>query len=266
VRDFSLDMLKRLIVALRENGFEFVRFDAYWANRDAVDRREKVVLFRHDVDRFPKTALATAQLEARHGALGTYFFRVKPWTLKPGIIAEIAALGHEIGYHYETLADANGDFAAAAKDCEARLGQLREIAPVVSAAMHSRPLSKWDNRLLWDRHPLDDFGLLGETYRSIDHDRYVYLADSGRNWNADRNVIWDTVEGAEPVRMTPGTPGLIKAIEAGSVGSMQLLIHPNRWPRRADQWLFQFAQDFGINRAKDLIRWTRGRAQRQTAQ
>ena len=258
MRDFSLDMLRELLAAFTAEGFEFVRFEDYWADRDRYDGRNRTVLYRHDVDRFPGTALATAKVETELGIVGTYFFRVKPHTFDERVMRDIADLGHEIGYHYENLADAGGDFNRARVLFEECLSRLRTVYPVVSASMHSRALSKWDNRRFWDEFSLDEFGLGGETYRSIDHIKYMYLADSGRDWNADRNVIWDTVDGAQPPRMEKGTRGLIAEISTHRrIGSAQLLIHPNRWPGSFGGYLAQTAMDTMINFAKTLIKTLR---------
>lgn len=265
MRDFSLSMLERMLIAFKEAGFRFVRFDAYYQDREQFDATEKVLLFRHDVDRFPRTAVATAAMEARLGLAGTYYVRMKPWTFKPDVLRAIADHGHEIGYHYECLADTDGDYDKAAGLCRESLERFRAVVPVCTASMHSRPLSKWDNRLLWDKHPLDSFGLIGETYRSIDHRRYMYLADSGRDWNANRNVVWDTVDGAVPPPMKPGTDGLIEAVEVGTFSNIHLLIHPNRWPDGLPAWISQTAQDAAINSMKIVVKRCLGRGSTKTA-
>ena len=257
-RDFSLAMLERLLLTFKESGHQFVRFHDYYQNRELFDKQDRVVLFRHDVDRYPATALATAKLQAGHGLLGTYYFRAKPWTLKPAIIKAIADLGHEIGYHYECLPDCGGDFDAAAELFKANLKKMRAYAPITTASMHSRPLSRWDGRRLWDRFSLEQFGLLGEAYRSIDHYRYTYLPDSGRNWKANRNVVWDSVQGSSPPDMTNGTNGLIEAITNGRINTVQLLIHPNRWPSGFVGWMSQSLQDSAINTIKNIVRRLRG--------
>lgn len=257
MKDFSLEMLRELLSAVKSNQYTVLRFNEYWDDKTRFDNSEKILLLRHDVDRFPETALETARMENEIGVYGTYFFRVKPWTYKPEIIKEISSLGHEIGYHYENLADTDGDFKKAADDCRRNLEKLREITEINSAAMHSRPLSKWDNRLLWDKFPLNEFNLKGETYRSIDHFRYTYIADSGRDWNADRTVVWDSVNGSQPPLMKNGTLGLIDAIKAGKFNSIQLLIHPNRWPKNYPAWVWQSLMDGGINAVKKIILLTK---------
>jgi hypothetical protein len=255
MRDFSLEMLKELLGAFRDEGFEFVPFETYWREKPRVDSLEKIVLLRHDVDRQPGTARAAAEMESSIGVRGTYFFRVKPWTMNPRVIEAIVKSGHEIGYHYENLADAGGNAAVAKELLEDCLRRLREYYPVVSVSMHSVVFSKWDGRKFWDDHDLAEFGLLGECYRSIDHFHYMYIADSGRNWNADRNVIWDFVQGTPPPLIENGTRGLVREIRTGrSIKKVQLLIHPNRWPASLAGEITQFAADEMINTVKTCIR------------
>lgn len=260
MNDFTLESLRSLFETLSANNFAVVRFDNYWRDVKKWDAKEKVALLRHDVDRFPTTALATAKLEAELGITGTYFFRVKPWTFKSALIEQIAALGHEIGYHYEVLADARGDFGKAFELFESNLAALRKIAPVVSAAMHSRPLSRWDGRLIWREWNLESFGLIGEVYQSIDHSRYMYVADSGRNWSGGRNVVWDSVEGVQAPNIS-GTKELCAIIDSGQAKKIHLLIHPNRWRADFSGWHFEYLSDKGINLAKTAIKWIHGTRQ-----
>ena len=260
MRDFSLNMLRQLLGTFQRQGYRFLRFDTYWPNRDQIDTQDKIVLFRHDVDRFPATALDSAKMESELGISGTYFFRVKPTTFDRQIIDSIARLGHEIGYHYEHLADAGGDYRRARDIFQHCLRDLRSIYPVVSVSMHSRAFSKWDSRTFWDHFALDDFGLLGDTYRSIDHSRYMYLADSGRDWNADRNVVWDSVEGISPPRMAKGTVGLIDTVATTeAINSVQLLVHPLRWPASRRAQIAQHALDIITNMGKTVIKTARRR-------
>ena len=98
--DFTLSAYKQLISTLQSQGFFFQTFEEYIQNS-----KEKVVILRHDVDREPGNALKMARLEGEMGIKATYFFRTIPHTFKPEIIKEIAEMGHEIGYHYENLAE-----------------------------------------------------------------------------------------------------------------------------------------------------------------
>ena len=91
--DFTLDKYAVLLDALKAYGFESL-------------------VLRHDVDLLPGNSLRTARLEAEKGMSGIYYFRAVPESWDEGIIREIAALGHEIGYHYESLTTCDGDLHA----------------------------------------------------------------------------------------------------------------------------------------------------------
>ena len=78
--DFTLSKYGALLDTLKAYGFEFL-------------------VLRHDVDLLPGNSLRTARLEAEKRMSGIYYFRAVPESWDEGIIREIAALGHEIGYH-----------------------------------------------------------------------------------------------------------------------------------------------------------------------
>lgn len=63
---------------------------------------EPYLILRHDIDTDCDTALAFAGIEHEMGIKASYFFRLSTW--KTSLIKRIAALDHEVGYHYEELA------------------------------------------------------------------------------------------------------------------------------------------------------------------
>lgn len=250
--DFTNKAFTALLADLKASGYQFFRFDHYFQNRKEADELKRVILLRHDIDRSPSQAMPLARIEASLGIFGTYYFRCKPWVFNPKVMKDIRGLGHEIGYHYECLTDAHGDFPRARDIMKRNLARFRETTDVQTAAMHSRPLSKWDNRLIFDKYELGEFALTGEAYKSIDHNSYVYVADSGRNWNSSRTVVWDKVNGAELPRIEGGTPGLASYLADNDL-KVQLLVHPNRWSDNMLTWTLQLASDIAINTVKKMI-------------
>ena len=112
--DFTLAKYRELLLALKD----------YWD-----------VMLRHDVDLKPQNSLKTAQIEGELGRKATYYFRAVPESWDESIILEIALLGHEIGYHYESLTTCDGDVEAAYQDFCKNLEKLRKLAPVTSICM-----------------------------------------------------------------------------------------------------------------------------------
>ena len=125
--DFTLEKYAALLDALKAYGFDSL-------------------VLRHDVDLLPGNSLRTARLEAEKGMSGIYYFRAVPESWNEDVILKIAALGHEIGYYYESLTTCNGDVDAAYADFCTNLEALRELVPVKSICMHGSPRSPYDSK------------------------------------------------------------------------------------------------------------------------
>jgi len=134
-----------------------------------------------------------ARLEDEMGIKATYFFRTIPHTFKPEIIKEIADLGHEIEYHYENLTTCGGDLRLSIDNFRLNLEKLRKLYPVKTICMHGSPLSKYDNRLMWDKYDYRDYGIIGEPYFDVDFSEVLYLTDTGRRWDGDEVSVRDKV-------------------------------------------------------------------------
>jgi hypothetical protein len=96
--DFTIKTYKLLLQTLISKGYAFQTFRQFLESP-----RERVVILRHDVDRLPGHSLRFAKIQHELGISGSYYFRMVPESYDEQIIKEIAAMGHEIGYHYETM-------------------------------------------------------------------------------------------------------------------------------------------------------------------
>ena len=240
------------------------------------------VLLRHDVDARPQNALRMARLEHSLGIRGTYYFRM-PHTFDPPIIKEIAALGHETGYHYETMVQikiGRGQGRGQGREEHVKwayelfvenLEKLRTIVPVTTICMHGSPLSRFDNREIWEKYDYRNLDILGDPYFDIDFSRVAYFTDTGRRWDGTGVSIRDKVvpgirdvetEGRGGFRKAEGglrnsdfgvrnetksvdrrfpvyhsTFEMIKAIENGTFPRQAMLtVHPQRWNERLIPW------------------------------
>ncbi len=70
----------------------------------------------------------------------------------PAIVQQIAALNHEIGYHYEDLVRNHGNYRKAISDFERNLDALRSLFPVTKICADGNPLSKYSNLWLWNKY------------------------------------------------------------------------------------------------------------------
>lgn len=247
--DFTLEKYRELWRTL--NTSEVFKVGSYCEEKPTSG----FVILRHDIDRKPLNALKMAELESKLGVQSTYYFRY-PYTFKPEIIEKIHELGHEIGYHYEVLSKAGGDYEKAIKLFEYELNEFRKIIDIKTICMHGNPLSKHDNRDLWKRYDFRDFGIIGEAYLSIKN--VNYFSDTGRSWNW-KNKIRDFMLNQKENIAVNTTNDLIRLIKSKKLSNFYVLVHPERWSSNKVEWAFSYMKDFAFNIGKEGLATTRNR-------
>ena len=254
MRDFTFDAYCLYLKAIRAAYAPILRFDEYL--RMGV-KPASFAIIRHDVDRRPFKALRMAQMENKMGIRSTYYFRTKPHVFKPSVIRAVKRLGHEIGYHYETLSDAMGVQEAALRLFEKKLKRLRLHSRIDTIAMHGRPLSPFNNLDLW-RDPQDhsklqsNYNIMGEIYLAIDYKDIAYISDTGRNWDQKQSNKRDIVDTAVPVSLKSGMD-LLQALKDKRWSKIIFQIHPERWSETVAEHFFQYMNDACINLIKKMI-------------
>lgn len=260
------------------------------------DLSPTAIVLRHDVDKLPENSLAFARLQHELGVRGSYYFRIVSESFQPRIIEQIAGLGHEVGYHYEDVTLAaremkkegkrekgegrkengggrreSGDrkskaseefeielFERGIESFEKNLAALRQYADVKTICMHGSPLSKWDSRMLWEKHDYRDFGVIGEPYFDIDFTQVAYYTDTGRRWDGEAVSVRDKVvrrrekgerrqetgrSGERAMEEGKGFPRfhstfeIIQAIDRGEFPQRAMFtFHPQRWTDSPAAW------------------------------
>ena len=214
------------------------------------------VILRHDVDLKPENSLKTAQLEKELGWKSTYYFRAVPESWDESIILQIASMGHEIGYHYESLTTCNGDIEAAYRDFCQNLEKLRALVPVHSICMHGSPKSKWDSRDLWKQYDYHTLGITFEPYFDMDFSKYFYLTDTGRCWDGFKVSVRDRIPKYQEEWIRKGwvyhtTDDILKAIrEVELPRNMMITTHPQRWTDNKTAWL----QEMVMQKMKNVVK------------
>jgi hypothetical protein len=246
-KDFTYYKYKELIKAISIKGIKvFTVYNWYKENP------KKGLLIRHDIDRWAENSLDIATLENDFNIKTTYYFRKTKDSFKPNIINEIARLGHEIGYHYEDLSLANGNFEKAKELFSFHLSRLREIADVKTCAMHGRPFSKYDNRDLWGKFQLKDFDLDSEAFLSIDYSDTYYFTDTGRSWAENSANLRDKVK-TNKIADISSTNELIEFIYNNPDEKIALVVHTERWPKSYYGYVKSKITDGVINIAKGML-------------
>ena len=219
--DFTLKKYRELLVALKGYG---------------------EITLRHDVDLKPQNSLATAKIEHELGWKAVYYFRAVPESWNENIIREIAALGHEVGYHYESLTTCDGDMDAAYRDFCTNLEKLRAIVPVNSICMHGSPKSKWDSKDIWKKYDYHLLGIEFEPYFDVDFSKTFYLTDTGRRWDGFNVSVRDKIPVYQDEWVKQGlvfhsTEDIILAANAGKLPKrIMITTHPQRWTDNAAAW------------------------------
>jgi hypothetical protein len=192
----------------------------------AFSNSEKVLFMRHDVDRGLLKTQKMAELEAAAGIFTSYYFRGVSNVAKPDVIKKVRDLGHEIGYHYEELSICNGNYEKAYDLFRKNLDFIRQFYPVKTICMHGSPLSKWDNKLFWEKYTKSDFNISLDATTDIDYNITFYITDSGMGWNKGSVTVRDKVNSHFniPIRNTTHLQSLLLSGELPN--SILLNTHP----------------------------------------
>lgn len=243
--DFSLKKYLLLLAQLQKSGYTFQRFDTF-LNEPAA----RALILRHDVDLRPANSLLFAKHQHAMGVHGVYYFRAVPESWDERVIQEIAAMGHEIGYHYECLTTCNGDSQQAIRDFEKNLTALRQLAPVSTICMHGSPLSRYDSKDLWKTNDYRDFGIIGEPYFDLDFTKVFYLTDTGRRWDGEKVSVRDKVDSGFELHFRH-TDELTRAARQNALpNQIMFTFHPQRWTDNPLNWTTELISQ----NAKNLVK------------
>lgn len=263
--DFTLSTYRNLLIAIQQAGYSFFTFEDWCLGK----AKGRYVILRHDVDLKASHSLATAKIEAEMGVRASYYFRVVPQSNQPKIIEAIAALHHEIGYHYEDMSLFNGDTEKSIQHFEKQLEHFRQFYPVQTITMHGSPASKWDNRNLWKRYNYHDYNILGEPYLDflkanlLGKGEIAYFTDTARMWNGDKyNVRDKKILEVKEAKVSKKLKGIVIHStfdfinwfkKKPTIDVIMITTHPQRWSENIVEWYSEFFMQNMKNFVKQLF-------------
>ena len=104
-------------------------------------------------------------------------------------------MGHEVGYHYETMDTAKGDIDLAWVQFQEVLKKLRKLVKVSTICMHGSPkIKNMTIRMFGKKYDYKSLDLIGEPYYDIDFDKVLYNTDTGRRWDGHKVSVRDKVK------------------------------------------------------------------------
>ena len=235
--DFTLSKYSELLDALKAYDFENLTL-------------------RHDVDLKPMNSLRTAQMEAEKGMHGIYYFRAVPESWDEEAIRLTALLGHEVGYHYESLTTCNGDVDKAYDDFCRNLEALRALVPVKSICMHGSPRSPYDSKDIWKKYDYHTLGIENEPYLDTDFSMVFYLTDTGRRWDGYKVSVRDKIPEYQDIWTKQGltfhsTDDVIEGLRSGRIPKrLMITVHPQRWAPFGPAW----CKELLLQNAKNIVK------------
>lgn len=246
MRDFTVTILERLLQTFIQSGYDFITYRQYAQGQTGSGR---YVILRHDIDNKAHRAFELAKLEQRLMICGTFYIRQTTSSFNEKIVRDIAAMGHEIGYHYEDFSRNRGNVAKAEKDFACFLEQLRKITSVNTICMHGSPLSRHDNKALWRYCDYKKYGILSELYLDTDFTDMFYLTETGRGWNSRFNIR-DRVNSPYSFSVKD-TADIIRMLEDDLLPKkIMVTIHPQRWSDHWGEWLVELLSQNTRNMGK----------------
>ena len=253
--DFTRQKYREFISQLKFCGYEFITYAEYCGGK----LPQRFVILRHDVDLKPLNSFGVAKDEKKIGAKATYYFRAVPESWDDEIIVLIHQMGHEIGYHYESLTTCKGDLQRAFGVFAKNLERLRKLAPVSTICMHGSPRSPYDSKDIWKLYDYKDLKIIGEPYLTTDFSKMLYLTDTGRRWDGYKVSVRDKIEDYQEQWNEKGwsfhsTDDIIKALKENKLpDQLMITTHPQRWNDFGMAWITELLTQNVKNIVKAII-------------
>lgn len=262
--DFTYPKYIQLCETIIDSGLTIITLKDYFSNKELLDR---FVIIRHDIDDEIdlKYALKMAKTEHDLGFKTTYYFRYNEKVFNIPNIQEISSLGHEIGYHYEVLGKADGDYETAIKLFENELEKFRNVCEIKTIAQHGGPLKSglnvinfsnileiikqmlegkkifdnWKSKELWNRYDFKNYGIIGEPYLSLNFNEILYLSDTNTSWIDTNYRLKDKIDSDKMHRKynIRSTDDIIKELKTGKLQKVHILTHPSNWKEKFFEWI-----------------------------
>lgn len=253
--DFTVKTYHRLLDSLLSS-YRLTGYKEFLENPAA-----NTIIIRQDVDKKKLNALQFAEIQNKYGIRSTFYFRILPVSFDARIIGKIFALGHEIGYHYETMDTCLGNVDKAYDEFCRNLETFRKVVPVHTICMHGSPLSKFDNREIWKKYDYRDLQIIAEPYFNLDFNEVFYLTDTGRRWDGASVSVRDKAMASRPVqnadfvnRSFHSTFDIIKAVEQHDFpDKVMMTFHPQRWTDNVLPWLYELMFQNLKNQVKSFL-------------
>ena len=123
MKEFTKELYEEFLKQIKSTNYQTYTIAQFLEKKP----NNHVIMLRHDVERTFKETWWMAKLEHNYGVVSTYYIRKKNDVFIPDKLKEIVSMGHEIGYHYETLDKASGNVEKAIEIFKEELKEFKKI-------------------------------------------------------------------------------------------------------------------------------------------
>lgn len=176
--EFTYSAYENLIITMLNNGYIISLYEN-------VEKYEKSIIIRHDIDFCPNKAMDIARIEYELGIQSTFFVLISTEFYNvfsketTGILEKILKLGHSIGLHFDeqryNIKEINQMKKCVYLECEI-LGKALSI-PIKAISMHRPSKLTLDSNIVFE-------GLVNSYSQTFFTDM-KYLSDSRMHWRED---------------------------------------------------------------------------------
>jgi len=173
--------------------FRCIRSDQILEQEDG----SKWLVVKHDVETNVTKALTLAKIENKHGICATYYVQADLLKNNYKYLQEIAALGHEVTYHYDVLDACNGDYEVAIDSFKKVIEEFKSFGfEVRTVCPHGNPIkirNGWSSNKDFFRNQKvnglfpDILDIVVQLSKKLEIN-YTYISDAGYSWKKIVNV------------------------------------------------------------------------------
>jgi hypothetical protein len=194
------------------------------------------IVFKHDVETNPVSALKLAKIENKYNIRGTYYVQAYLLNNKKNveILKSIQSLGHEVSYHYDVLDANDGDFDKANIEFKKNITVFESYGfEIKTVCQHGNPIKERINYnsnrdFLLKKEIADQYPYLADpvvNFKTKSKRKYIYISDFGYSWK----IILNPESNDTSNILLSGFSAIIDIINKGN--SVILSTHPHRWEK-----------------------------------
>lgn len=216
--------------------------------KEVFNCKEKYVVLKHDVETDVARAYELAKIESEYGHRGVYYVQAYLLTNLQNIetLKKIAALGHEVSYHYDVMDACKGNIEEAIKEFEKNLKLFKKAGfSIKTLCQHGNPIVErvgyTSNRDFFRHSKVQElYPSLSDImvdFKAKAKTDYNYFSDAGRQFKLIFDPINNDIIKSDEKNI--GFENLDELIPYIEKNNGIISTHPHRWTKSAKSYLIK---------------------------